>query len=89
MDMLAPIQVFTMPEYLRRRFGGQRIRVYLAVLALLLSIFTKVSVRNIISCLNVNNTYHSGYKIFTNINIFPFEEWMKCYSRNEGAGWML
>ncbi|KAI0208915.1 Sodium/glucose cotransporter 4 [Lamellibrachia satsuma] len=35
--------VFTMPEYLSKRFGGQRIRVYLAVLALLLSIFTKVS----------------------------------------------
>ncbi|KAI0208916.1 Sodium/glucose cotransporter 4 [Lamellibrachia satsuma] len=32
-----------MPEYLSKRFGGQRIRVYLAVLALLLSIFTKVS----------------------------------------------
>jgi len=38
------LQVFTMPEYLQKRFGGQRIRVYLAVLALLLSIFTKVSV---------------------------------------------
>ena len=33
-----------MPEYLQKRFGGQRIRVYLAVLALLLSIFTKVAV---------------------------------------------
>merc|ERR1719189_1654894 len=35
--------VFTMPEYLRLRFGGQRIRVYLSVLALLLYIFTKIS----------------------------------------------
>ncbi|XP_018025309.1 sodium/glucose cotransporter 5 [Hyalella azteca] len=35
--------VFTMPEYLRQRFGGQRIRVYLAVLSLLLYIFTKIS----------------------------------------------
>merc|ERR1719495_692613 len=35
--------VFTMPEYLRLRFGGQRIRVYLAVLALLLYVFTKIS----------------------------------------------
>ena len=33
-----------MPEYLRKRFGGQRIRVYLSVMALLLSIFTKVAV---------------------------------------------
>ncbi|KAK3595789.1 hypothetical protein CHS0354_025425 [Potamilus streckersoni] len=35
--------VFTMPEYLRKRFGGQRIRIYLAVLALLLYVFTKIS----------------------------------------------
>lgn len=35
--------VFTMPEYLRERFGGQRIRVYLSCLALLLSVFTKIS----------------------------------------------
>ena len=38
--------VYTMPEYLRLRFGGQRIRVYLSVLAILLYIFTKVSVSN-------------------------------------------
>ena len=36
--------VYTMPEYLRLRFGGQRIRVYLAVLALVLYVFTKISV---------------------------------------------
>ncbi|KAJ8312444.1 hypothetical protein KUTeg_009817 [Tegillarca granosa] len=35
--------VFTMPEYLRKRFGGQRIRIYLSVLALLLYVFTKLS----------------------------------------------
>ncbi|XP_022248089.1 sodium/glucose cotransporter 4-like [Limulus polyphemus] len=35
--------VFTMPEYLQKRFGGQRIRVYLSVLALLLYVFTKIS----------------------------------------------
>ena len=35
--------VFTMPEYLRARFGGQRIRVFLSILALLLYIFTKIS----------------------------------------------
>jgi len=32
-----------MPEYLRKRFGGQRIRIYLSVLSLLLYIFTKIS----------------------------------------------
>jgi len=38
------LQVFTMPEYLKTRFGGSRIRVYLAVLAVLLYVFTKISV---------------------------------------------
>ncbi|XP_077352713.1 sodium/glucose cotransporter 1 [Festucalex cinctus] len=35
--------VVTMPEYLKKRFGGQRIRVYLSVLSLFLYIFTKIS----------------------------------------------
>lgn len=35
--------VFTMPEYLKYRFGGKRIQIYLAVLALLVYIFTKIS----------------------------------------------
>lgn len=39
-------QIVTMPEYLGRRFGGERIRTYLAVLSLLLSVFTKISVRH-------------------------------------------
>lgn len=34
-----------MPEYLSKRFGGRRLRVVIAVLSLLLYIFTKVSVR--------------------------------------------
>lgn len=37
-------QVFTMPQYLKLRFGGDRIRIYLTCLALMLSIFTKISV---------------------------------------------
>ncbi|XP_039266411.2 sodium/glucose cotransporter 1-like [Styela clava] len=35
--------VVTMPEYLKARFGGQRIQLYLSVLSLLLYIFTKIS----------------------------------------------
>ncbi|KAJ7986600.1 hypothetical protein DPEC_G00341550 [Dallia pectoralis] len=35
--------VVTMPEYLKKRFGGQRIRIYLSVLSLILYIFTKIS----------------------------------------------
>mgnify|MGYP001797841650 FL=1 len=32
-----------MPEYLRKRFGGDRIRIYLSILYLLMYIFTKIS----------------------------------------------
>jgi len=32
-----------MPEYLMERFGGNRIRTFLAVLSILLYIFTKIS----------------------------------------------
>lgn len=34
-----------MPEYLRKRFGGNRIAIILAVLYLFIYIFTKISVR--------------------------------------------
>ena len=35
----------TLPqEYMKKRFGGERIRIYLAVLSLVLYIFTKISV---------------------------------------------
>ncbi|KAF7257892.1 hypothetical protein EG68_04938 [Paragonimus skrjabini miyazakii] len=36
--------VCTLPEYMRRRFGSQRIQIYLAGLSLLLYVFTKISV---------------------------------------------
>jgi uncharacterized sodium:solute symporter family permease YidK len=36
--------VYTMPEYLRKRFGGQRIRIYQSVLTIMLYVFTKISV---------------------------------------------
>ncbi|XP_068879461.1 sodium/glucose cotransporter 4 isoform X2 [Aphelocoma coerulescens] len=35
--------VVTMPEYLQKRFGGQRIQIYMSVLSLILYIFTKIS----------------------------------------------
>lgn len=38
--------VHTLPEYMNKRFGGNRIRVYLSVLSLILYIFTKISVSN-------------------------------------------
>ncbi|XP_051566896.1 sodium/myo-inositol cotransporter-like [Myxocyprinus asiaticus] len=36
--------VYTMPEYLSKRYGGWRLKVYFAALSLLLYIFTKLSV---------------------------------------------
>ncbi|XP_031707894.1 sodium/myo-inositol cotransporter-like [Anarrhichthys ocellatus] len=36
--------VYTMPEYLSKRFGGSRLKVYFAVLSLILYIFIKLSV---------------------------------------------
>lgn len=36
--------IYTMPEYLSKRFGGKRLQVYFAVLSLILYIFTKLSV---------------------------------------------
>ncbi|XP_049632835.1 sodium/glucose cotransporter 5 isoform X2 [Suncus etruscus] len=37
-------EIITMPEYIQKRFGGRRIRTYLSVLSLLLSVFTKISI---------------------------------------------
>jgi len=33
-----------MPEYMKLRFGGKRIQIYLAILSLFVYIFTKISV---------------------------------------------
>ncbi|XP_037019107.2 sodium/glucose cotransporter 5 isoform X2 [Artibeus jamaicensis] len=37
-------EIVTMPEYIQKRYGGQRISMYLSVLSLLLSVFTKISI---------------------------------------------
>ncbi|KAH3839648.1 sodium/glucose cotransporter 5-like [Dreissena polymorpha] len=36
--------VYTMPEYLEKRFGGRRLRIYLSVVSTLLYVITKISV---------------------------------------------
>ena len=41
-----------MPEYIKKRFGGDRIRIYLSVLSLILYIFTKISVNELFLNLN-------------------------------------
>ncbi|KAK6180211.1 hypothetical protein SNE40_012403 [Patella caerulea] len=35
--------VYTLPEYLLKRFGGQRLQVYMAALSLIIYVFTKIS----------------------------------------------
>ncbi|ESP00615.1 hypothetical protein LOTGIDRAFT_213032 [Lottia gigantea] len=35
--------VYTLPEFLLKRFGGQRLQVYMAVLSLIIYVFTKIS----------------------------------------------
>jgi solute carrier family 5 (sodium/myo-inositol cotransporter), member 3 len=50
--------VSTLPEYMSRRFGGQRIRIYIAFLYLVLYILTKISVNIYASSLFINYAFH-------------------------------
>ena len=61
--------VYTMPEYLKKRFGGKRIQIYLSVLALLLYVFTKISV-SIKLTLATQQTFNSIGRIFLYKAIF-------------------
>ncbi|XP_064103875.1 sodium/glucose cotransporter 4-like isoform X2 [Macrobrachium nipponense] len=58
--------IFTMPEYLRERFGGQRIRIYLSILALILYVFTKISA----------DLYAGALFITTSLNVQDDPEWL-------------
>ncbi|XP_004373405.1 sodium/myo-inositol cotransporter 2 isoform X1 [Trichechus manatus latirostris] len=51
-------QVTTMPEYLRKRFGGTRIPTTLAVLYLLMYIFTKISVDMYAGAIFIQQSLH-------------------------------
>nr|XP_007986411.2 sodium/myo-inositol cotransporter 2 [Chlorocebus sabaeus] len=51
-------QVTTMPEYLRKRFGGVRIPVILAVLYLFIYIFTKISVDMYAGAIFIQQSLH-------------------------------
>ena len=54
-----------MPEYMKLRFGGKRIQIYLAILSLFVYIFTKISVGVISRTFKVTklkkNRYRSTY----------------------------
>uniref|UniRef100_A0A2K5R0F4 Sodium/myo-inositol cotransporter 2 n=1 Tax=Cebus imitator TaxID=2715852 RepID=A0A2K5R0F4_CEBIM len=51
-------QVTTMPEYLRKRFGGTRIPIILAVLYLFIYIFTKISVDMYAGAIFIQESLH-------------------------------
>ncbi|XP_020936972.1 sodium/myo-inositol cotransporter 2 isoform X3 [Sus scrofa] len=51
-------QVTTMPEYLRKRFGGSRIPITLAVLYLFIYIFTKISVDMYAGAIFIQQSLH-------------------------------
>uniref|UniRef100_A0A8C6RMV0 Sodium/myo-inositol cotransporter 2 n=1 Tax=Nannospalax galili TaxID=1026970 RepID=A0A8C6RMV0_NANGA len=51
-------RVTTMPEYLRRRFGGNRISITLAVLYLFIYIFTKISVDMYAGAIFIQQSLH-------------------------------
>lgn len=37
-------QVYTMPEYLEKRYGGQRLRIAMSVISMILYVLTKIAV---------------------------------------------
>ncbi|XP_006148352.1 sodium/myo-inositol cotransporter 2 isoform X2 [Tupaia chinensis] len=51
-------QVTTMPEYLRKRFGGNRIPIILAILYLFIYIFTKISVDMYAGAIFIQQSLH-------------------------------
>ncbi|GFV66490.1 hypothetical protein TNCV_2714091 [Trichonephila clavipes] len=51
-------RVCTLPEYMSKRFGGLRIRTYLAVLSLVLYVFTKISVNLFSGAVFIHQALH-------------------------------
>uniref|UniRef100_A0A3B3QJA9 Sodium/glucose cotransporter 1 n=1 Tax=Paramormyrops kingsleyae TaxID=1676925 RepID=A0A3B3QJA9_9TELE len=49
---------FNQPDQYKKRFGGQRIRIYLSVLSLLLYIFTKISADMFSGAIFINQALH-------------------------------
>lgn len=59
--------VYTMPEYLSKRFGGNRLKVYFALLSLLLYIFTKLSVDLFAGALFIQESL--GWNLYLSIGL--------------------
>lgn len=75
--------VITMPQYLRKRFGGHRIRLYLSVLSLFLYIFTKISV----STRGGRNGPLDGWDHPAEVSRKPQLRNNRCNNRNGGRAW--
>lgn len=63
-------KVCTLPEYMSKRFGGQRIRMFLATLSLILYIFTKISVNMYAGALFIKQTL--GWNLYLSISLLLF-----------------
>lgn len=78
-------EVVTMPEYLAKRFGGQRIRIYMSVLSLILYIFTKISVRHLFFFKYINdlNMIQQPHYLCVRVCVFPRQTFFPghCLSR--------
>lgn len=57
--------VYTMPEYLAKRYGGKRLQVYFAVLSLALYIFTRLSVDLYAGALFIQESF--GWNLYLSI----------------------
>ena len=57
--------VYTLPEYMHKRFGGNRIRVFLSILSLLLYVFTKISVNMYSGALFIQQSV--GWNLYVSI----------------------
>nr|CAB3266300.1 sodium/myo-inositol cotransporter [Phallusia mammillata] len=59
--------ICTMPEYLERRFGGKRLRVYLATLTLIIYCLTKISVNLYSGALFIQQAI--GWPLYTSVTL--------------------
>jgi len=57
--------VITLPEYIHKRFGGNRIRIFLSLLSLILYIFTKISVNMYSGALFIQQSV--GWNLYVSI----------------------
>lgn len=60
------LQASTLPEYMTKRFGGQRIRMVLSVISVVMYIFTKNSVSTFVSLWNPTNNSAPERKVLMN-----------------------